>query len=119
MNCRAYSKPALHFFLLLLALAAQAEDKGILFVDLFLNDQRVGDALVLRDQNNGYYIEQDLLRDWQITQPWPEPVSFRGASYHAVNDLAGATATLDERTMVLHVAVPANLMPLRARTLQP
>lgn len=119
MNCRAYSKPALHFFLLLLALAAQAEDRSILFVDLFLNDQRVGDALVLRDQDNGYYIEQDLLRDWQITQPWPEPVSFRGVSYHAVNDLAGATATLDERTMVLYIAVPASLMPLRARTLQP
>ena len=120
MNCRAHGKSASYVcLLLLLALAARAEDKGVLFVELFLNDLSVGDALVLHDQHNNYYVDQELLRDWQIAQPWPEPVSFRGASYHAVNDLAGVTASLDERTMVLRVTVPANLLPLRAKTLQP
>ena len=120
MNCRAFSKASLHFFLLLLlTLVARAEDRSIVFVDLFLNDLRVGDALVLRDQNDSYYVEQNLLRDWQIAQPWPKSVSFRGKSYHSVNALAGATAALDERTMILRITVPANLLPLRTKTLQP
>lgn len=120
MNCRTIGKAVSHLLLMsLLATAVRAADSSAIFVDLFLNDQRVGDALVLRDEDNSFYIGQDLLREWQIERPWPEPVDFRGKNYHAVSALSGATASLDERTMVLRITIPANLMPLHAKTLRP
>lgn len=114
MSCHSLHKGALALLLLLCAVVAlAASNSNVLIVDLYLNDQHVGDAFVLVDEDNNYFLDESLLNEWQIVKPWPQPTEFRGANYYALNRFAGATAILKSREMRLDVFVPTALMPTR------
>lgn len=103
---------ALLLLVLHLPVGAQSEP-AVLIVDLYLNQQYMGDTFVLQDGNGLFHIEEDILRRWQVRKPWPAPLMLRGSRYYAIADLAGATASFVARRMELQVFLPAALMPLR------
>jgi len=115
MSCRSRHKGILALLLLLYGAAVQAVDtSSILIVDLYLNQQRMGETFVLQDEAGIYFVEESVLQEWQISKPWPQPLQFRGNNYYGVNQFKGATATLDQRVMELQVSMPASLMPSRS-----
>ena len=114
MSCR--SLPSLLATLLLpvcLIAAAVAAAPNVLIVDLYLNGQHVGDTFVLRDDNGDFMIDESVLVKWEIRKPWPGSEEFRGTRYFSLGDMAGATASLEERAMRLDVSLPTTLMPER------
>ena len=89
-----------------------------MIVDLYLNQQHMGDTFVLHAEDGRFYIEESILNEWQITKPWPKAKSFRGNRYYAVNEFAGADTSFNTRRMELQVFMPASLMPMRTIDLQ-
>ena len=99
---------------MLCSFSAQAgENAGVLIVDLFLNEQHMGDSFVLVDENGAYLVDEAVLLDWEIKKPWPVATVFRGSNYYAVDAFAGASASLRSREMRLDVSMPATHMPVR------
>lgn len=112
MSCRSHNRGILALLLLLYGAAVQAVDtSSILIVDLYLNQQRMGETFVLQDESGNYFVEELVLKEWQISKPWPQPLKFRGNNYYGVHLFTGATATLNLRVMELQVFMPATLMP--------
>jgi outer membrane usher protein len=112
MSCRSHNRGILALLLLLYSAAVQAVDtSSILIVDLYLNEQRMGETFVLQDESGNYFVEELVLKEWQISKPWPQPLKFRGNNYYGVHLFTGATATLNLRVMELQVFMPATLMP--------
>lgn len=115
MNCRSHLRLLAALLLICCGSAAgAAEGLGVLIVDLYLNHKRMGDTFVLQGAEGEYFIDEGVLRHWQILKPWPDSREFRGDRYFGIHDFPGTTAALDQRTMELHVSMPASLMPLRA-----
>lgn len=115
MNCRSPHRGALVLLLLLYGAAVHAVDtSNILIVDLFLNSQHMGETFVLQDKSGNYFVEESVLLEWQISEPWPQPKQFRDSNYYGVHQFAGATAELIVRTMELNVFMPPALMPSRS-----
>jgi len=99
---------------MLCSFSAQAgENAGVLIVDLFLNEQHMGDSFVLVDENGAYLVDEAVLLDWEIKKPWPVATVFRGSNNYAVDAFAGASASLRSREMRLDVSMPATHMPVR------
>ena len=70
MNCRSRHRGGLALLLLLYGAAVQAVDtSSILIVDLYLNQQRMGETFVLQDESGNYFIEESVLQEWQILKP--------------------------------------------------
>jgi len=114
MNCLSRLKCAACTLLVLSSFSAWAQDNAnVLIVDLYLNQQRMGDTFVLQDQDGSFLVEEAVLREWQILEPWPEPVLFHGNNYYPINQFFGAESEFVARRMELQVSMPANLMPLR------
>ena len=90
----------------------------ILIVDLYLNDQRTGEAFVLQDAGGEFMVGEDVLTDWQIVHPWPAAHTYRGVRYVPLADFAGSTTEFNARTLELRVSLPATLMPIRTVDLQ-
>ncbi len=115
MSCRSRNRGIPALLLLLYGVAVQAVDtSNILIVDLYLNQQQMGETFVLQDEAGNYFVEESVLQEWQISKPWPQPQEFRGDNYYGVHQFAGATATLNLRVMELQVYMPAMLMPSRS-----
>lgn len=113
MSSRSLNKCIAALALLLYGLAVPAANQNVLIVDLYLNEQHMGDTFVLHDEEGNYFVEEAVLLEWQITRPWPQPIVFRGKNYYDVHELAGSSAELETRKMQLHVTVPPSLMPSR------
>lgn len=88
-------------------------DMRILVVDLRVNQQDVGDTFVLQDEAGSFYVSEAVLRQWDVQDPLPEPVEFRGDIYYSLCELDGATTELDSRLMQLEVFLPPRLMATR------
>lgn len=93
--------------------AHAATQSKVLIVDLYLNQQPMGDTFVLQDEAGRFFVEQNILDQWQISRPWPTAAEFRGENYYAVEDFPGSTAVLVARDMRLFVSMPPALMPTR------
>ena len=118
MNCRSHVKFAL-VALCLCGLAAQVRaNPEILIVDLILNEQDKGDAIILQDGESDFLLSESVLRAWQIVRPWPEPRKFKGENYYLISGFPGTSAELNERTLELSVEMPPDLMPLRTVALK-
>lgn len=114
MHCPSHHRLTAALLLLVLSLPVRAQNEpAVLIVDLYLNQQYMGDTFVLQDEDGAFRIEEDVLREWQVRQPWPQPLMLRGSRYYAIADLPGATANFVARRMELQVFIPAALMPLR------
>ena len=119
MSCLSHLRKAAAITLLAWFVPALAQDgASVLIVDLYLNQQHIGDTFVLRADNGEFFIEEVVLEEWQIRKPWPAAKTFRGTQYHAINELPGADTRFISRRMELQVFIPSNLMPLRVVDLQ-
>jgi len=105
---------AISLLLLSATLARAREDTAVLIVDLFLNQQHMGDTFVLQGEAGRYFVSEAVLNEWEISKPWPTATSFRGDNYYAVNDFPGSSALLNSREMRLLVTMPPSLMPTRS-----
>lgn len=104
---------------LLCGFSAQAiANPTVLIVDLYLNDQRMGDTFVLRDEDGIFLISEEVLRSWQIIRPWPVPQKFRSDNYYPIDGFSGADAEFLLRSMELHISMPPSLMPVRTVALE-
>ena len=61
--------------------AHAATQSKVLIVDLYLNQQPMGDTFVLQDEAGRFFVEQNILDQWQISKPWPTAAEFRGENY--------------------------------------
>jgi len=114
MSCQSRLKGVVALLLLFCGTAAQSVDtSNVLIVELYLNHQTMGDAFVLKGADGEYFVDESVLRHWQINRPWPEPQVFRGSNYYGIHQFRGALAELNVRTMKLFVSMPPALMPLR------
>lgn len=114
MTCGPIRRLVLGLLLgLFAAEAPAAEDPSLLIVAIHLNDQYRGGTWVLRDDRGNFYLPQALLAGWEIAEPYPDGVSYRGTNYHPVAGFDGASAEFDALTMTLRVSMPATLMPVR------
>ena len=78
MNCPSLRKcvTALCSFLsATVVLALEAPD--VLIVELFLNQQSVGETFVLSDDDQ-FYVEESTLVEWEVVKPWPDPILLHG-----------------------------------------
>ncbi len=114
MNCQSRLKGVIAILLSLCGSNVQATDtSNVLIVDLYLNQQHMGDTFILQGADGDFFVEEAVLRRWQINKPWPEPQLFRGENYYGIRQFAGAQAEFRLRTMELHVFLPPALMPIR------
>ena len=113
MNCPSLRKcvTALCSFLsATVVLALEAPD--VLIVELFLNQQSVGETFVLSDDDQ-FYVEESTLVEWEVVKPWPDPILLHGKKYYALSEFAGTKAFFNFREMELRVSLPPSLLPLR------
>jgi outer membrane usher protein len=113
MGTRSLCKNLAALTLFLYGGAAQAIDQDVLIVDLYLNEQHMGDAIVLQDVQGNFFVEESVLLEWHITPPWPQPRVFRGKNYYGLNEFAGSSTKFETRKMQLQVTMPSSLMPNR------
>ena len=120
MICPPRIRATLALLVLLCGAAAEAADNNthVLIVDLYVNHQRLGDTFVLQDDNGDIYVDDAALLYWEISRPWPDPVTFRGENYYSLHGFSGARADLNTRAMELRVFMPAELMPTRRLKMQ-
>lgn len=119
MNCRSALKQAAVLLLISCGLPVLAQDRtSVLIVDLYLNQQHMGDTFVLRADDGQFFVDETVLDEWQIRKPWPDAKSYRGIRYYSISEFAGAEASFISRRMELQIFVPANLMPLRTVDMQ-
>ncbi len=114
MSCLSH-RSAL-FALLLVWVASTihaAENTTVLIVDLYLNGQQMGETFVLQGDDGNFFVEQAVLREWQVSEPWPQPIHYRGKQYYGLHRFVGASADLNSRAMLLQVQIPPSLMPTR------
>lgn len=115
MSCQSRHKGIAALFFLFCSFSVQAIDtSNVLIVDLYLNHQPMGDAFVLQVGEDEFFVEEAVLREWQINKPWPEPEVFRGENYYSISQFVGAKASFVLRSMELHVSMPPSLMPVRS-----
>lgn len=114
MTCHSRIEGITTLCVLLLGVVAQAaEPFNVLIVDLYLNQQDLGETFVLGDKDGHFFVDESVLQDWQISRPWPQPVQSRGKDYYGIHEFAGASAELNLREMKLDVEIPPSLMPTR------
>ena len=114
MTYRSFPNGFAILILLLCGTAIHAqENTSVLIVDLFLNQQHMGDTFVLQDEDGDFFVEEAVLDDWEISKPWPVAIAFRGERYYAVHDFPGSTTDLKTRDMRLFVTMSPSLMPTR------
>ena len=114
MSCLSRLSGVVALLLLFCGAAAEGVDTSkVLIVELYLNHQTMGDTFVLTGDEGEYFVDESVLRHWQIVRPWPEPLIFRGRNYYGIHQFRGAVAQLNERTMELYVSMPPALMPVR------
>ena len=114
MNCLSHRNVVTTILLLLSSVSALAQSTpDVLIVDLYLNQQSLGDTFVLRDQDGNFFVEEAVLSEWQIIKPWPEPELFRGLNYYGLHHFPGADSEFVARRMELQVSMPPSLMPFR------
>lgn len=114
MNCLSHRNVLATILLLLSSVSALAQSTpDVLIVDLYLNQQSLGDTFVLRDQDGNFFVEEAVLSEWQIIKPWPEPELFRGVSYYGLHHFPGADSEFVARRMELQVSMSPSLMPFR------
>jgi len=118
MSCPSRLKRLLALFFLC-GLSAQAlANPAVLIVDLYLNDQHMGDTFVLQDEDGNFFIGEEVLRKWRIVRPWPTPQKLRSDNYYPIDDFTGADSKFLPRSMELHVSMPPSLMPVRTVALE-
>jgi outer membrane usher protein len=114
MSCRWHHRGVAALLLLVAGFSAQAQDSlDTLIVDLLVNHQSANETFVLRSDANEFYVEESVLRDWQIQRPWPQPERFLGKKFYGLHEFEGTDIQFDKRVMKLEVYFPAALMPSR------
>jgi len=119
MTCSLLHKSILALVLIAnLSLARADSDPSLLIVDLHFNGQQFGDAFVLRNDSDEYYIEESWLELWTVQKPYPAAVKFREKSYYSIVDFPGASSEFDDLLMKLNVSMPATLMAFKTIDIQ-
>lgn len=114
MSCRWHHRGVAALLLLVAGFSAQAQGSlDALIVDLLVNRQSSDETFVLRGDANEFYVEESVLRDWQIQRPWPQPETFLGKKFYGLHEFDGTDVQFDKRVMKLEVYFPASLMPRR------
>jgi outer membrane usher protein len=114
MSCRWRHRGIAALLLLVAGLSAQAQGSlDALIVDLVVNRQSADEAFVLRGDANEFYVEESVLRDWQIQRPWPQSEKYLGKTFYGLHEFEGTVVQFDKRVMTLDVFFPASLMPNR------
>lgn len=113
MSCRLRHSLLVTLLLAVCGSKAMALDaSNVLVVDLYLNEQPMGESFVLQ-YGPDFYVDESVLLEWQVSRPWPAPEEFLGRRYYNLAKLSGTSAKLNQRLMALHVSVPTSLLPSR------
>ncbi|MDJ0813867.1 MAG: hypothetical protein QNJ23_09060, partial [Woeseiaceae bacterium] len=98
------------------ALAESPDD--LLLVELRFNGESYGTAVVLTDDEGGFYVEKQWLDLWEIITPAPSPRQYAGKSFFAIDAFDDASAVLNLQELVLDVQMPPRHLPTRVVNLR-
>jgi outer membrane usher protein len=81
------------------------------WLDVEINGQRLGIALLLRDADGHLWARRDELAAWRLPVPNAEPFMDNGEAFYPLAALPGLEHKIDEATQAVVIRSPARLFP--------
>ena len=81
------------------------------WLDVEINGQRLGIALLLRDGVGHLWARREELASWRLPVPNAEPFTDNGAEFYPLAALPGLEHTIDEDAQAVVIRSPARLFP--------
>ena len=81
------------------------------WLDVEINGQRLGTALLLRDADGHLWARRDELAAWRLPVPQAEPLVDNGEAFYPLAALPGLEHTIDEAAQAVVIRSPARLFP--------
>jgi outer membrane usher protein len=81
------------------------------WLDVEINGQRLGTALLLRDADGHLWARRDELAAWRLPVPTAEPFMDNGEAFYPLAALPGLEHKIDEAAQAVVIRSPARLFP--------
>ncbi|MDN3919700.1 fimbria/pilus outer membrane usher protein [Roseateles violae] len=92
--------------------------QGLVLLEATVNGQAVGSLVVLPQPGGRLLVERAALRRWRVKALPDSVIEIESRPLVALDAIAGATATIDQRTQRLHVRLPPSAFEPGSHALQ-
>ena len=118
MRSRCLARILLLVVLLLVGNGSRAAEFDLLLLEVAVNAQPAQTAFALRDADDAFYIEKDVVYTWSMDAMPTEVISHHGMEFIPLSALAGTSAEFDSATLRLTIVVPPRHMKSQFRVLR-
>ncbi len=118
MRYRCTTRALCFLILALVSGGSKADDYALLLLEVSLNGQPAHTAFVLRDPDDAFFVEKDVVDAWQADVTASDVISHHGLDFLPLSFFEGTTVAFDPASLSLDVHMPPRHLQSQLRVLR-